>query len=100
MKCVASALAALALALAVGAPAATAAGAPILGPVWTTAVDVVGAGLRAELNPNGLVTTYHFSYLTETAYLANLSAGKGGFSGAAKAPAGTDPSVAGGSSAV
>lgn len=90
----------LALTLFLGAPAAYAAGAPIPGPVWTSGVDIGSVGLRADLNPNGLATTYHFSYLSEAAYQANLSAGKDGFAGAAKAPAGADPTVAAGSGAV
>ncbi|MGC1165788.1 MAG: hypothetical protein WA862_06745 [Solirubrobacterales bacterium] len=100
MRRFASAWAALALGLSIGAPAAGAAGAPIPGPLWTVGVDVGSAGLRGDVNPNGLVTTYHFSYLTENAYEANLAAGKDGFAGAANAPAGTEPTLGAASSPV
>jgi hypothetical protein len=96
----AAAWAALALGLWLGAPTALAVGAPLPGPLWTTAVDIGSAGLRAEVNPNGQATTYHFSYLTEAAYEANLAAGKDGFAGAAKAPPGADPTLTAGASAV
>jgi hypothetical protein len=90
----------LALGLLIGAPAADAAGAPIPGPVWTTAVDVGSAGLRAELDPNGQATSYHFSYLPESTYEANLGAGRDGFSGAVKVPPAADPVLAAGSGPV
>jgi hypothetical protein len=76
--------------------AAPAAGAPQIGSAWTAGMGTVSGGLRAEANPNGLTTTYHFSYLTEVAYQANLVAGEGGFTGAAKAPVGADPSIGSG----
>jgi hypothetical protein len=69
---------------------------PQIGSAWTSGVGTTSAGLRAEINPEGLATTYHFSYIAEAAYQANLSQGKDGFTGAAKAPAGTDPSIGSG----
>jgi hypothetical protein len=91
---------ALALSALFGAPAAIAAGAPQLGSAWTASVGTVAASLRAEVNPNGLATTYHFSYLPEAAYQANLGEGRDGFAGALKAPAGADPLIGSGSAAV
>lgn len=90
----------LALLFGTVAPSAQAAGAPQLGPAWTAGVTTTTGGLRAEVNPNGLPTTYHFSYLSEAAYQANLAGGKDGFTGASKAPAGADPSLGSGSAAV
>jgi hypothetical protein len=90
----------LALCLALFAPAAEAAGAPQLGSAWASGASESGVTLNAEVNPNGLATTYHFDYLTEAAYLANLAAGKDGFGGAAKAPPGADPSAGSGTAAV
>jgi hypothetical protein len=83
-----------------GAPAASAAGAPQIGPAWTSGVGTTTAGLRAEINPGGLATSYHFSYILESAYEANLGEGRDGFAGAAKAPAGADPAIGSGSAAV
>jgi hypothetical protein len=89
----AAALVCIGFALSLMPPAAEAAGPPQIGAGWTASVATTSAGLRAEVNPNGLTTTYHFSYLSEAAYQANLKAGKDGFSGAAKAPVGADPSI-------
>lgn len=95
------ACAVLTLTLLLGAPgAAEAAGAPQIGPTWTAGVSTIGGGLRAEVNPNELATTYHFSYLSEAAYQANLGAGEEAFAGAAKAPVGTDPAIGSGAVAV
>lgn len=94
------ALTALALAAAIWAPAAGAAGAPQLGSLWTAGVGTAAAGLRAEVSPNGLQTTYHFSYLSAAAYDANLAAGADGFAGALKAPIGVDPGIGSGTTAL
>lgn len=86
----ASAATALALclaALASAAPAARALGAPAIGESWSSAVFSSSARLNAEIDPNELPSTYHFDYITEAAYAANLGAGEDGFSGALKAPA-------------
>jgi hypothetical protein len=69
-----------------GAGAASAAGPPVVGEVWSSAVFSISAHVNAEIDPNGLETTYHFEYLTEAAYQANVGAGKDGFSGASRAP--------------
>ena len=53
---------------------------------WITDVTATSLNLRAQLNPNGLPTTYRFEYLTEAAYQ------EGGFALAVKAPSsGTAP---------
>jgi len=69
--------------------------APQIGPAWTVGVSSGNAGLRAELNPGGLVTSYRFQYLGEAVFEANLAAGREAFAGALKAPAGAEPSAAG-----
>ena len=87
----------VAAAFAAPAPAA-AAGPPGIPAEWVTGVTSSSAVLRAEIDPEGENTRYHFEYLTLTAYEANLAAGQEGFAGATKAPpadtgigAGTDP---------
>jgi hypothetical protein len=75
-------------ALFLAAPAtAPAAGPPSLGTVWVGEVAPESAGANAFVNPNGLATVWHFEYLTDAAYAANLAAGREGFQGAAVAPA-------------
>jgi hypothetical protein len=88
------------LALAAAPSAATAAGPPAIGAAWSTEVAATSARLHAEVNPEGSATAYHFNYITEAAYEANLKAGHEGFLGSAKAPAGADPSVGSGASVV
>jgi hypothetical protein len=89
------------LCLSLSVPAAAmAAGTPQLGSAWTAGVGTASAGLRAEVGPNGLLTTYRFDYLPEASYRANLAEGKDGFSGAAKAPAGADPALGSGTASV
>jgi hypothetical protein len=56
-------------------------------------VVATAARLHAEISPEGLPTTYHFLYLTEAAYLANLAAGAEPFAGSVKAPEGADPAA-------
>ncbi len=92
--------AALPAALAVGlflSATAQAAGPPQIAAVWSSEVVASSARLRAEINPEGSHTTYHFNYIAQKAYEANLAAGHEGFAGAAKAPAGSDPSIGEGS---
>jgi hypothetical protein len=86
----------LALAL---SPSARAAG-PILGPAWATDVSATSARLHATITPAGIPATYHLDYITQAAYEANLAAAKEPFSGAQKAPAGTDASAGSGTSPV
>jgi hypothetical protein len=85
------------LCLGVFAPSAEAAP-PTVTAAWTTEVAASSAKLHAEIDPAGVATTYHFNYITEAAYRANLTATppREGFAGAAKAPSGADPGVGSG----
>ena len=74
------------LALATGAKPASAAGPPIVGEIWASAVLSSSARLHAEIDLNELTSGYHFDYITEPAYQANLQAGKDGFTGALRSP--------------
>ncbi|MGN6663093.1 MAG: fibronectin type III domain-containing protein [Solirubrobacterales bacterium] len=58
------------------------AAAPSIRATWSTGVTASSANLRAEVNPGGLSTNYHFQYLTRSAYLA----GGESFSGAVSTP--------------
>ncbi|MGA8745169.1 MAG: hypothetical protein WB507_04825, partial [Solirubrobacterales bacterium] len=80
------------------APAAAQAAAPQLGAAWVTDVTAASATLHAEVNPEGLSTTYRFEYITEAAYQENLKASRESFSGAARVPAGTEASLGSASS--
>lgn len=73
-------------ALALPQAPAGAAGPPQIGATWVTEVTASSANLRAEISPNGAPSTYHFDYLTQAQYEANLKAAKEPFAGAAKAP--------------
>jgi len=69
------------------APAsAVAAMPPMIDSEWVTGVTSTSAVLRAEIDPEGSSTRYHFEYLTLAAYQANLEAGHEPFTGAAMAP--------------
>lgn len=68
------------------APPAGAAGPPLVEASWVTGVTATGATMRTRIDPNDLPTTYHFEYITEAAYEANLAAAREGFFGASKAP--------------
>jgi hypothetical protein len=84
-----------------GAPApASAAGPPILGPTWAGEVTSGSARLHGAITPNGLATSYHFDYITNAGYEANVAASKEGFAGAAKVPPGADAVVGSGTSVV
>jgi hypothetical protein len=83
-------LLALGAATALGAPAAQAAGAPEVTATWVSTVGTSTANLRAEVDPNGISTTYRFEYATEAAFLAK------GFTGALKAPVGSEPGIGSG----
>jgi hypothetical protein len=87
-------LAAAAMAAALGVPSALAAGAPEVTATWVTTVTTNSANLRAEVDPNGLSTTYHFEYVTNSAFQVS------GFAGAVKAPAGADVAVGSGETPV
>jgi len=88
--CLTTAVVALAIAVAsiVPAPAAVAAGEPVIADSWVSGVSANGADLRAQVNPNGLATSARFEYLTSAAYQANLEAvpPRDGFSGASVSP--------------
>lgn len=66
---------------------ALAAGPPTVPAAWVTGVTATSALLRAEVNPQGLDTHYHFEYLTLAGYEANLAASRQAFVGAIRAPA-------------
>ncbi|HEX4464936.1 MAG TPA: hypothetical protein VH042_09890 [Solirubrobacterales bacterium] len=88
---------------AVGATSAPAAAAPpLVGAQWVTDVTASGARLHAEINPEGLATSYRFEYITAAAYEENLAASppRDGFAGAALAPASGTVAIGGGSEAV
>lgn len=85
----------VAAALAAVVPAADAAGAPQVDATWVSDVNATSAKLHAEVNPEGLDSSYRFEYLTEAAYQANLAAqpARDAFAGAAKAPPGAEPNL-------
>jgi hypothetical protein len=84
--CLCAALA-LALLAACQAAPALAAGPPQIPSSWVTDVTPTSAVLRAEVNPEGLPTSYRFQYLTAAQLEANLAAGHEAFAGSADAPA-------------
>lgn len=57
-----------------------AAGPPQIDASWVENVTPTGARLRADIDPNGFKTSFHFEYVTDAAYLVN------GFTDAAKTP--------------
>lgn len=83
----------LAVATAVLPGAAQAAGPPSITDTWVSGVGAVVGDLRAEIDTAEATTTYHFSYLTEAAYQANVNAAKDPFAGAARAPLAGTPSI-------
>ncbi len=90
-----AALALVASALGVGtAPAAALAAPPTLGAEWVTDVTASSAGLRAEVNPEGLATSYRFEYVSEASYEES------GFAGATFAPLSGAAQLGGGTEAV
>jgi hypothetical protein len=60
-----------------------------------SAVTAESATLQAEINPLGDLTSYHFEYLTEAAYLQNEEAGEPLFTGAVQVPSADAPVGAG-----
>jgi hypothetical protein len=84
------------------APVAAAAEAPQIAATWVTDVTASSASLRAQINPEGLSTTYRFQYISQAPYLANLGAvpPKEGFAGAAQAPPGSPASIGSGTTLV
>ncbi len=69
---------------AVFVPGASAAGPPIVGAQWSSAVGSDAAKLSAQLDPNGLNTTYHFEYTSSTDF---TNCGTGANPACHKAPA-------------
>jgi len=80
---------ALILALGYGASGAAAAGPPLIGTTWASAVSSDSAKVSAQIDPNGFNTTYHFDYITEAAYQAN----GGTFAGALRSPAASEATL-------
>jgi hypothetical protein len=78
--------------------AASAAGPPQIAASWVTDVTATGANLRAEINANGLATTYRFEYIADAAYRANLEAipPREGFFGASRVPQGVGAGIGSG----
>jgi hypothetical protein len=81
--------------LAFGSTAVQAAGPQIL-EAWTTDVGGSSAHLYARIDAKGVSTTFHFVYIEATAYEANLSEGKEGFSGGGRVPPGAEGSAGSG----
>jgi hypothetical protein len=81
-------------------PSAARAVAPTVGFAWSSQVLSTTARLSAEINPNGVGTTYHFDYIRKAAFEANVDASKDGFSGATRIPTAGDANVGSGSSFV
>ncbi len=59
---------------------------PQVDETWVEAVATDTADLHARVDSGGLASTYRFDYIAESAYLANLEAGREGFFGAASIP--------------
>lgn len=71
---------ACAVALAVLPAVASAAGPPLVGATWVTGVNATAARLHAEIDPNGLSTSYYFEYVSDADYRV------GGFASAKTVP--------------
>jgi hypothetical protein len=87
-----AAAALLAVAVALGAPAAQAA-TPVVVDSWASSVSAGAADLHALVNPEGEATGARFQYLSAAAYEANLAATppRDGFTGASTAPLNLSP---------
>lgn len=79
---------------------ACAAGPPTIPATWVTGVTATSGVLRAEVDPEGLPTRYHFEYLTLADYEANLAAGHEAFTGARAAPSAAGVGLAAGTAAI
>lgn len=79
-----------------GGAARAAAAAPEVGATWATSVTARGAVLKAEINPQGVKALYHFDYIDDAAYQANLNAvpPRAPFTGASQVPIGSEATVA------
>jgi hypothetical protein len=69
-----------ALGAALLAPAARAAGPPLIEATYSEGVTATGATLRAEINPDGAATAYRFEYVSDAAFAQS------GFAQATKLP--------------
>jgi len=87
-----TAAALVAVAVALGAPAARAAE-PLIADSWASSVSAQAADLHATVNPEGLATSARFEYLPAASYAANLSAvpPRDPFSGAITSPLNPSP---------
>jgi len=81
------------------APRADAAVAPTVAAEWVTGVTSNSAVLKAEIDPEGLSTSYRFEYLTLVALEANLGEGREPFAGARRVPS-PDVGLGSGNSAI
>lgn len=86
----------VALAMAVASAPARAAGPPLLGDTWSSAIFSTTARLHAEVNPNEVFTQYHFDYITKAKYDAN----GGNFNGASRIPLVSEANIGSGGSFV
>lgn len=75
---------------------ASAAGPPLIGEVWASAVFSGSARLQAQINPNGFATSYHIDYIPKAAYDANAAAAKDPFTGAQRTPPASDANIGAG----
>lgn len=89
-------LSAIALAWGGGEAAHAEAAAPTVAATWATSVTAATAVLHAEVNPGGLKTQYHFDYIDDGSYQANLEAAppREPFAGASRIPVGVDGNIA------
>lgn len=79
---------------------ALASGPPVIGEVWASSVSSSTAQLYAQINPNGLSTTYHIDYITRAAYEANLAAAKDPFTGTLRIPPSSEADITAGVSSL
>lgn len=76
-----------------GAAASASAAAPSVGDTWATGVTASVAVFHAEVNPNGEPTAYHFEYISEADYQANVEAAEDPFTGALKYPVAVEANI-------
>jgi hypothetical protein len=76
-----------------GSAASASAAAPSVGDTWATGVNASVAVFHAEVNPGGEPTTYHYEYIDESGYQANVEAAKGPFTGALRYPVAVEANI-------
>ena len=76
-----------------GAAASASAAAPSVGDTWATGVNASVAVFHAEVNPGGQPTTYHYEYIDEAGYQANVEAAKDPFTGALRYPVAVEANI-------